>query len=77
MGLGCLAIPSERLFTRACSDRTRGSGFKTTVGLDQILGKILHCEVVMSWHRLPREVVYALSLEVFKSRLDGALSNLV
>ncbi|KFQ72308.1 hypothetical protein N335_03994, partial [Phaethon lepturus] len=29
------------------------------------------------WHRLPREVVVAPSLETFKVRLDGALSNLV
>ncbi|KAK4830029.1 hypothetical protein QYF61_008367 [Mycteria americana] len=29
------------------------------------------------WNRLPREVVDAPSLEVFKARLDGALSNLV
>jgi len=28
-------------------------------------------------NRLPREAVAAPSLEVFKSRLDGALSNLV
>ena len=28
-------------------------------------------------HRLSREVVSAPSLEVFKARLDGALSNLV
>ena len=28
--------------------------------------------VVRSWHRQPREVVDAPSLEVFKSRLDGA-----
>ncbi|KFM09002.1 hypothetical protein AS27_14805, partial [Aptenodytes forsteri] len=29
------------------------------------------------WNRLPREAVDAPSLEVFKARLDGALSNLV
>jgi len=29
------------------------------------------------WHRLPREVVDAASLETLKARLDGALSNLV
>ena len=33
--------------------------------------------VVRCWHRLPREVVDAPSLEVFKVRLDGALGNLV
>jgi len=33
--------------------------------------------VVKHWHRLHREVVDAPSLETFKARLDGALSNLV
>jgi len=33
--------------------------------------------VVKYWDRLPREVVEAPSLETFKARLDGALSNLV
>jgi len=33
--------------------------------------------VVKHWHRLPREVVDAPTLAVFKARLDGALSNLV
>jgi len=33
--------------------------------------------VVRHWNRLPREAVNALSLEVFKLRVDGALSNLV
>jgi len=32
--------------------------------------------VVKHWHRLPREMVNAPSLETFKARLDGALSNL-
>jgi len=32
--------------------------------------------VVRHWNRLPREVVDAPSVEVFKGRLDGALSNL-
>jgi len=33
--------------------------------------------VVKHWHRLPRAVVSAPSLAVFKARLDGALRNLV
>ena len=32
---------------------------------------------VRHWNGLPREVVDAPSLDVFKARLDGALSNLV
>jgi len=31
--------------------------------------------VVRHWHRLPREAVAAPSLEAFKARLDGAVSN--
>jgi len=33
--------------------------------------------VVRHWNRLPTEVVDAPSLETFKARLDGALSNQV
>ena len=33
--------------------------------------------VVRCWNGLPREVVDAPSLEVFKARLDEALGNLV
>ncbi|KFW70508.1 hypothetical protein AS28_13167, partial [Pygoscelis adeliae] len=33
--------------------------------------------VVRHWNRLPREAVDVPSLEVFKVRVDGALSSLV
>jgi len=33
--------------------------------------------VVRHWNRLPRESADAPSLELFKARLDGTLSNLV
>ena len=33
--------------------------------------------MVRCWHSLPREAVDAPSLEVFKARLDGALSSLL
>jgi len=39
--------------------------------------KIFTLRVVRHWNRLPREAVAAPSLEVFKARLDGALSNLL
>jgi len=39
--------------------------------------KFFPMRVVKHWHRLPREAVAALSLAVFKARLDGALSTLV
>ena len=33
--------------------------------------------VVKHWHRFPRQLVDAPSLETFKARLDGALNNLI
>ncbi|KFZ57816.1 hypothetical protein N321_12869, partial [Antrostomus carolinensis] len=42
-----------------------------------IMKKFFTVEVVRQWNRLPREAVDAPSLEVFKARLDEALSNLV
>ena len=67
------------LYSKACCDRTRGNGFKLKEGrfrLD-IRKKVCTMRVVKHWHRLPREVVDAPSLETFKVRLDGALSNLI
>ena len=40
-------------------------------------GKFFTEIMVRCWNRLPREVVDAPSLEVFKARLDGALGSLV
>ncbi|KFW73345.1 hypothetical protein AS28_09042, partial [Pygoscelis adeliae] len=69
----------SRLFSRACCDRTRGNGFKLKGGRFRlaIRKRFFTLRVVKHWHRLPREVVDAPSLETFQVRLDGALSNLI
>jgi len=57
----------ERLFTCVDSNRT-----------GEILeGSFFTQRVVKHWNRLPKEVVDALSLEAFKTRLDVAPSSLV
>ena len=40
-------------------------------------GKFFTMRVVRCWNRLPREVVDAPSLEMFKARLDGVLGSLI
>ncbi|KFQ85947.1 hypothetical protein N337_09377, partial [Phoenicopterus ruber ruber] len=76
---GAYKKDGEKLFSRACCDRTRGNSFKLKEGryrLD-IRKKFFTVRVVKRWHRLPREVVEASSLATFKVRLDGALGNLI
>jgi len=62
-----------------CSNRTRGNGCKLKEGrfrLD-IRKKFFTMRVRKHWNRLLREAVDAPSLELFKARLDGALSSRV
>jgi len=76
---GAYRKDGKGLFTRVCSDRTRGNSSKLKEGrfrLD-IRKKLFTMRVVRHWNRLPRETVTAPSVEVFKARLDGVLSNLV
>ncbi|KFP35877.1 hypothetical protein N324_08082, partial [Chlamydotis macqueenii] len=76
---GAYKKDEEKLFSRACCNRTRGNGFKIERGRFRLdtRKKLFTMRVVEHWHRLPREVVDAPSLEMFKARLDEALSSLV
>ena len=75
---GAYKKDGDKLFSRACCDRTRGNGFKLKEGrFIQDIRKKFFMRVVKHWNRLPREVVDAPSLKTFKVRLDGALSNLI
>jgi len=70
----------DRFYTRHSSDRTRGNGFKLKESgfkLDA-MKNFLTIRIMRHWNRLPRDITDATSsLEIFKVRLVGVLSNLI
>lgn len=72
----------KRLFTKAATNKTKGNIFKLEEGrfrfaMSKIFFLLFTVSVVVHWNRLPGKVVDALSLEVFKVRLNMTLSNLI
>ncbi|RMB99768.1 hypothetical protein DUI87_23770 [Hirundo rustica rustica] len=75
---GCRQV-GVGFFHRAATDRTRGHSLKLRQGryrLD-IRKKFFTERIIKRWNCLPREVVESPSLDVFKKRLDMALSAIV
>jgi len=76
---GAYKQEGSQLLKRIDNGKTRGNSYKLKEGrfrLD-VKGKFFTKRVVRSWNRLPKDVVDAPSLEVFKTRLDGDLGNLI
>ncbi len=72
-------VSSPCTFNKACSDRKTRNGFTLKEGTFKLDRRktFFMMRALEHWNRLPREVVDAPSLETFKARLDGALSNLM
>ena len=70
---------AENLFSKAYCDKIRSNGSKLREGRSRLdtRKKLFTMRVVKHQNRLPREVVEARSLEIFKVRLDGALSKMI
>ena len=67
------------LFSVVRGDRTRGNGMKVQHRKfrTNVCKNFFTVRVTEHWNRLPREVVESPSLEIFKTRLDAELCDMV
>lgn len=80
MTLEPLPVPggsTGEIGTESCCNRTRDNNFKLKESLFKVGKVVFRMRLVNHWHRLPRNVMHAPSLEAFKARLNGALNNKV
>ncbi|KGL97538.1 hypothetical protein N301_03654, partial [Charadrius vociferus] len=74
---GAYKKDGDKVFSRACTDKTRGFKLKEGTFRLDVRKNIFTMRVVKHWHMLSREVVDTPFLETFKVRLNRALSNLI
>ena len=64
----------QLVFVFRKSECWEGNGCQRSLRLD-IRKRFITTRVVEHWNRLPRKVADAMSLKIFKVRLDGALNT--